>query len=410
MAVRANGFFNSPQFAQAASNLAGLFEPPSGSDASGWALANAKNAEAARQAEVYAQAKSGATWDMLDRLGFGAGMQTGGQTLEAVDRNNASALQLQYAKPVIVGQDQRAYLPAQAAAASGLPGVLAGKDSPLSETQAKAQDYLGLSQDLRDAITFGNTAVETVSTPEGPRIQTRLDALGEAPAPKEQGAGMSVTLKDGTVVQVGGKTTDAQDRAGFSGAMAGPATEDLLAAYDTNKLPTAGDFALESVRSWAPRMAAPLLASGMSEEGQTFYQNLRSALPFQLMTQSGAAVTEQEYERKLAELVPVPGEAKGVTLAKRRQLEIYLRAVGAMAGPAKGIQDVARESGNPAAVPAAVDQTSPAAPVAPSTVDAVNATNKPLSPDAEKQLDGKIITNGSQKLIRKGGKWVPYGG
>lgn len=48
MPVRRNPHFNDPSFAQAASNLAGLFEPPSGSEASGWANARAKQEEAQR--------------------------------------------------------------------------------------------------------------------------------------------------------------------------------------------------------------------------------------------------------------------------------------------------------------------------------------------------------------------------
>lgn len=41
MAIRSNRFFNSPQMAQAAANLASLFEPPSGADEAGYARARA---------------------------------------------------------------------------------------------------------------------------------------------------------------------------------------------------------------------------------------------------------------------------------------------------------------------------------------------------------------------------------
>lgn len=46
--IRPNPHFNSPQMAQAASNLASLFAPPSGGDAAGWATAKAKQEEAQR--------------------------------------------------------------------------------------------------------------------------------------------------------------------------------------------------------------------------------------------------------------------------------------------------------------------------------------------------------------------------
>lgn len=48
MSFRPNPHFNSPQMAQAAANLAGLFAPPSGAEASGWANARAKQEEASR--------------------------------------------------------------------------------------------------------------------------------------------------------------------------------------------------------------------------------------------------------------------------------------------------------------------------------------------------------------------------
>ena len=83
-----------------------------------------------------------------------------------------------------------------------------------------------------------------------------------------------------------------------------------------------------------PMEAAPYLVKSMSPEGQAFYQNLRTALPFQLMSQSGQAVSEQEYERKLLELIPIPGEDASVSAAKRSQFATYIKAARGVAGPA----------------------------------------------------------------------------
>lgn len=46
--IKSNGLYQDPYLAQAAQNLAGLFGPPSGTEAAGWAAANSKNAEAQR--------------------------------------------------------------------------------------------------------------------------------------------------------------------------------------------------------------------------------------------------------------------------------------------------------------------------------------------------------------------------
>ena len=102
-------------------------------------------------------------------------------------------------------------------------------------------------------------------------------------------------------------------------------------------------------------LVQPELLTSMSPEGQAFYQNVRTALPMQLLTQSGQGVTEREYERKMAELVPVPGEAPSVTAAKRRQFAIYAAAVKGLAGRA-----LDKVNAVPAQAPAG--SASPAAP------------------------------------------------
>lgn len=61
--------------------------------------------------------------------------------------------------------------------------TLAGAPKPLSMDEAKATDYQGLPDPLRRAIVFGNTPTPTVATPDGPRITTAPESLGQAPAP-----------------------------------------------------------------------------------------------------------------------------------------------------------------------------------------------------------------------------------
>lgn len=417
MAIRSSGYFNSPQFAQAASNLAGLFAPPSGSDAAGWAAANAKKEEAGRLAQLFTMAQADQfNQQQFDRMGAAAGQWTPNQSYYAVDEGNAVTRRGQDVTAATsiqnnqldnqtgllgklyspVGQGEiRPELPGGIASLYGMPNVtvpaVAGAPKPLTEAEVKGGIISGMSPDEQRAIGFGSTPVETVVTPAGPRIQTRLDAIGEAPHEKPSGPGMSVTLPDGTVVATGGKTTEAQDKNAYAAQMAEGATLELLDAFDTGKLPTGSDFQLQNARRVLPEAAAPLLAPNMTPEGQRFYQNLSSALPYQLMTQSGQAVTEQEYARKLAELVPVPGEDPAVTASKRRQLEVYMEAVKNAAGPAWGRVVAARQARDAA--------KTGTAPVDPAAAPAAPVSGTP---------DGTIIENDAgERMIRRAGKWEP---
>jgi hypothetical protein len=76
--------YNNPAVGQAFDKIASMFAPPSGSDAAGWAMANAKNAEAARISELYADPNAAD----FDRRAVAAGVYTPSQSYYAVDRGN----------------------------------------------------------------------------------------------------------------------------------------------------------------------------------------------------------------------------------------------------------------------------------------------------------------------------------
>ena len=331
------------------------------------------------------------------------------RALQDRSMQEAGALQ-RYAEPVTVAQGARTFLPAQTAAATGLPSQLDGSAAPLTESQQLAQIIAAMpieqqqqfvvdkmapteaqvqgqerrdlrangiltDQNLVDSI-MGNVPVENVVGPDGkPVVVSRRDAIGQTPfinpgaqaAPQTEnwigpdGKGGTAVfdaaqsqwvdtstkqplaqgsrtytgqLTGGTEATGFGKTTEAQDRNAYAATMAEAPTDRLLQAFDTGQLPTTQDYVLFNLMAKAPVAAAPMLVGQMTESGQTFYQDLRTTLPFQLMTQSGAAVTEQEYERKLLELIPVPGEAATVTQAKRNQFATYLKAVRGVSGAA----------------------------------------------------------------------------
>ena len=91
MGVLANRFYNDPAMAQAAQNIASLFAPPSGSDASGYANARKTNEEANRLAELFAYSKS-PSFDRgtFDREAVGGGLYLPTQSFYSVDQGNAT--------------------------------------------------------------------------------------------------------------------------------------------------------------------------------------------------------------------------------------------------------------------------------------------------------------------------------
>lgn len=411
MPIRSSGYFNNPAFAQAAQNLSSLFEPPSGADAAGWATADAKKQEAQRLADFYDYSTNPEfNQTQFDRMGVGAGAYAPNQSFYSVDKDdatkrygfdtqastsrannaddNARALETNRLSELgnlfdPVTQDAlRPGLPAEIATQFGAPGALPevqGLRSPLSETQVNAQRIQGLPPELQDAIAFGNTPVENVQTPGGPQIQTRLDAIGGVPYDKPSNGLTVTTNPDGTttVTQGGGKTTEAENKMAFAGSMAEAATNDLITAFDTpGALPSGTDYQVYNLMRNTPMMAHPALVGQMSPQGQTFYQNLRVALPYQLMAKSGLAVTEQEYARTLLELVPVPGEDPAVTASKRRQFATFVSTIQGLSGAA---WDKAKS--NP---PAPIPQTATGAPAAPAP-----AAGGPGR--FERGADGKLI-------------------
>lgn len=436
MPVRKSPFFNDPAFAQAASNLAGLFEAPSGADAAGWATANATREKASRLAQLfanpndpnfdrqnvavgnysplqsyYAQDQNNATTQRGQDLTASTARYGADRTYDASTENNAAdnvtavrgqnvtantalatnRLDNQRAtitdlySPLNPGQVQPA-VPAEVAKLLGLPAIAQanGIAPTLSLDQVKAAEREDLrkrglltDQDLIDTIAGAETPVQIVGPDNKPQYSTPGAAVRsgaqpfinkgaeakpdivnyQAPDGKTQGTAYfngttmvdtqtnapipsgSQTYKAQTTGGVGDvlgvKTTEAQDKNAYAATMADGATVDILKSFDTpGALPTGTDFQVFNAMRNLPTAAQPALVGQMTPQGQNFYQNLRIALPFQLMSQSGQAVTEQEYERKMLELMPIPGEDPGVTMSKRRQFETYIKAARGVAGPA----------------------------------------------------------------------------
>lgn len=174
MSFKSNRMYNDPYVAQIASNLSGLFAPPmgmeSGSDAAGYATADAKRAEMNRLGRYFDMSLDpNVDLETLSRVGTGAGVLNFTNNKYGVDQGNINALEQrrimeqglmdrQMAAPVILDQGQRAFLPSQTVEATDLTEILEGAPKPLSETEWKA----GQSQRLLDNGRLTDTDIVDV--------------------------------------------------------------------------------------------------------------------------------------------------------------------------------------------------------------------------------------------------------
>ncbi|MCH4543124.1 hypothetical protein [Ochrobactrum sp. A-1] len=206
MPIRSNGYYNDPGFAQAASNLASLFAPPSGSDAAGWAAANAKNAEARRLADFFQAANDpSVAREALDRMGIGAGAYAPNQSYYSVDLGDQTTRRgqdISAATSVANNQNTvrgstiaslygalnpgqvRPEVPENIAATIGLPtvGEVSGAPKAPSMDEVQAAVFGQLTPDQQRAKVMHDVPVEQVVGPDGtPQFVTRNDAIGQQP-------------------------------------------------------------------------------------------------------------------------------------------------------------------------------------------------------------------------------------
>ncbi|HSI42008.1 MAG TPA: hypothetical protein VLA00_15810, partial [Xanthobacteraceae bacterium] len=193
MAIRSSGYYNNPAFAQAASNLASLFAPPSGADAAGWAAARERDAQAAKvQAEMRRADERrryvddpGFDQTRFDRLGVADGTYAPNQSYYAVDQTNATSrannaadnagsLARQYAEPILLNEGQTAVLPAQTQKATSL-GQLYGGGVKLNQGEAYfgpsagAAPAAGATPRLSDLFVKPGQAASAGPAPATPR-------------------------------------------------------------------------------------------------------------------------------------------------------------------------------------------------------------------------------------------------
>lgn len=214
------------QLREGFSSLASAFAPPTAQEMLAGAKIRETNQKVQQIADLYSMA-GGSDVDQarLDRLAGIAGAYSPNQSLTAVGMNNATSVrtnaadneraltqtrlqqrgELDRAMLAPVGAGGTRFVPGSIASAYGVPetqtGVVSlnpgdravlpdgrtldGAPKPLTDDQLRASILAGLPENERRAWGLGNTPVETVQSPGGPRIAFRADAVGQAPAPAQ---------------------------------------------------------------------------------------------------------------------------------------------------------------------------------------------------------------------------------
>jgi len=214
--IRRNTYKPDPYIAKAAENIAGLFAAPSGSDASGWANANATREKAARLAELFANP----TDPNFDRRNIAVGNYAPTQSYYAQDQNNATtrrgqdvtANQQRYntdvtaSTSVLNNQNTvkgstisslygalnpgqvRPEVPLEVAETIGLPAVTPaqGIPKPLTMDEVKAAALAQTPLPVQQGLALAGPGLTTIQTPEGPVNQSNAGAIGLPAVPDPQ--------------------------------------------------------------------------------------------------------------------------------------------------------------------------------------------------------------------------------
>jgi hypothetical protein len=355
-----NAMQRDPNLAKAFDNLAGLFAPPSGSDFLASAKMQSERADAARRDWLFnnsADPTASARSSLQGYQGFGQtpvgfgmtdttnrrGQDISAKTeIEKTQLQQAGELARQYAKPVILGQGQSGFIPAQTQAATGFRPVLQGTQEldrgkaydrpdgaggmtrvmgpamPRTMDEAKASVFDQMSPRERNAIVFGSTPIEQVIMGDRATNVTRPESLDQSPVASkklkevvtdERGAQINI-WEDGTATYADGTPVDPRTRQ------------------------------VERARPQGPNDQL-----GITNSNRTDVNNLQAAV-------DGARFTVQNMRKILAEnpnVAGIPGRVKGVLQSLASSAQQSFKAYADQAPDAKITLGEARDLLNRAA-------------------------------------------------------------
>jgi hypothetical protein len=236
--IRRNGSYTTdPALASAFDNLASAFATPSGADVAGYARGSAEREKATRIAELFANPndpnfdrKNIAVGNYTPVQSFFAQNQNDGTTRRGQDVsakastdvagiNNAGALARQFALPVSAKDGETVMLPAQTAAATGLPGMFRGnvttkpgdtvtlpgdggviRGAPIvpTDSQVKGAILQGLPGNEQRAVATAGVSLAPVLDKSGEPTNDRIDRRCRSHAlQRRQSADASRELQDG---------------------------------------------------------------------------------------------------------------------------------------------------------------------------------------------------------------------
>jgi hypothetical protein len=223
MAIRSSRYFNDPNFAQAASNLASMFAPPSGAEAAAWAEAQLRKQKAEQLADLFGNPNQ----PDFDRRNIAVGNYAPTQSFYAQNQNNSTARyrvdQDNATSRYRVDQDSatsrannaednsraiveaafrplsegrvRPAIPAEVAGKFGISALpqVAGTPKPLSETEWQAAQNERLRQAgqlpdsvLIDAIVGDKTPVQALGPSGAPVYMSPGAAVRQGAQPYEK--------------------------------------------------------------------------------------------------------------------------------------------------------------------------------------------------------------------------------
>jgi hypothetical protein len=438
VAIAPNRYFNDKGIAQAAANLSSLFSPvgaEGGADAANFALADERRAKMNNLGRLFEAAQDPAfDQTVFDRMGQATGQWNPANGYYGVDvsaatsrANNAADNQRMLQTNVLDNQRQavtslygtvapgeiRPAVPEDLMSVLGLPGIdqVTGAPKPLSETEWDAQQKSRLfnsgqltDQMLLETIMGERTPVQALGEDGKPVFMSPGAAVmgGAQPAPKDNGLSMSMTMPDGTVVQMGGKPLTGEQARGVNYAAT---AEQMLPTLDAlgSTLTSLTEKSSESI---------PLVGNYFQSED---YQNARVQgerfVQSVLRNESGAATPDAEIAKYNATLLPQPGDKPNTIRVKSwlRKVAVEAMKAGMTADARKAQIDAAIAAGPPPEF-----QPGSMATAAPANASAAPApAAPPAAPNASTPTvtDGTIIEddNGT-RLILRNGTWEPYNG